>query len=407
MVSLHAREPARFARRSSSGWQRQQRRGAIAVFAAILMIVMLVAAAFAIDIGMVCQAKAELQRAADASALAATSELLRREVQQPNNLVDVVVSQGVFIRQVADDVVQNNKIFCKSANLSLNLANDQGGEIVIGEMVRNGDSATVRLSDPSQYNSVEVRVRQTADRNGELPLFFANVIGMNKFATEAVAQAFFVKQFSGFRVPSGSSNPPPTLAMFPFAIDRATWNNVVQGNGPDDYGWDKDHNRVDSGRGDGVQEINLYPLDTGAAGNFGTVDIGSNNSMNSTLSRQIIEGLSRSDLDYHGGQLALDSTGKLMLSGDPGLKVGAVLPALQQIIGQTRIVPLYSSISDSGQKSQFTITAFGACRVMAVDLHGNAKHLTVQPTPMITRGGIPGNGSNSSSHIFSPVVLVK
>ena len=120
-----------------------------------------------------------------------------------------------------------------------------------------------------------------------------------------------------------------------------------------------------------------------------------------------MNGLSPSDLAYHGGQLALDNNGQLLLSGDPGLKVGAVLPAVSQIIGQTRIVPLYSSVTGSGQNSQFTITGFGACRVMAVDLHSGSKHLTVQPTAMITRGGIPGGSTTSSSHIFSPVVLVK
>jgi hypothetical protein len=216
-----------------------------------------------------------------------------------------------------------------------------------------------------------------------------------------------LKDFKGFRVPSGGDDPPPTLPMFPFVLDRNVWDAALQGQGTDDYGWNSDREGVDVNKSDGITEIQLFPLDTGASGNFGTVDIGSDKSSNGDLYRQIVEGLSREDLDYHGGQLVLDSTGKLILSGDPGMKVGAILPALKKIIGQPRIVPLYSSVSGQGQNAQFVVTAFGSCRVMDVDLHGGNKHLTVQPCTMITRGGIQGDGTNSSSHIYSPVVLVK
>jgi hypothetical protein len=207
-------------------------------------------------------------------------------------------------------------------------------------------------------------------------------------------------------VPSGGGDPPPTLLMFPFAIERTAWDKAVAGAGADDYAWNKDAEQVEH-HADGIPELNLYPLDTGAGGNFGTVDIGGDKSSNGTLARQIVEGLSRADLEYHGGQLALDANGQLILSGDPGMKVGAILPAISQIIGQTRIVPLYSSVSGNGQYTNFTITAFSACRVLDIELHGGNKHLSVQPAPMITRGGIPADGKGGSSHVFSPVVLVR
>ena len=61
----------------------KRRRGAIGVFAAVLFVVMLACAAFAIDVGMICMAKAQLQRTADASALAAADELLHQRSQHP------------------------------------------------------------------------------------------------------------------------------------------------------------------------------------------------------------------------------------------------------------------------------------------------------------------------------------
>src|SRR4029079_13941071 len=54
--------------------KRQTRRGAITVLSAILAIVFIAMVAFCVDIGYVLSAKEELQRSADASALAACWE---------------------------------------------------------------------------------------------------------------------------------------------------------------------------------------------------------------------------------------------------------------------------------------------------------------------------------------------
>ena len=51
--------------------QKQKRRGTIVIMGAILAIVMLAMVAFSVDVGYVLTAKEELQRTADASALAA------------------------------------------------------------------------------------------------------------------------------------------------------------------------------------------------------------------------------------------------------------------------------------------------------------------------------------------------
>src|SRR6476659_5386814 len=51
--------------------QKQKRRGTIVIMGAVLTIVMLAMVAFSVDLGYVLTAKEELQRTADASALAA------------------------------------------------------------------------------------------------------------------------------------------------------------------------------------------------------------------------------------------------------------------------------------------------------------------------------------------------
>jgi hypothetical protein len=213
-----------------------------------------------------------------------------------------------------------------------------------------------------------------------------------------------LQDFRGFKVPSGGDDPEPTLMILPFAVDKSAWDAAHNGTGPDDYAWDNDRKEVVPGN-DGVRELNLYPLDTGASGNFGTIDIGSNNSNTSTLRRQILNGATRSDLEFHGGGLILNDSGELTLSGDPGLKAGAIYSDLEAIIGQPRIIPLYRSVSGSGQGAQFTIVGFGGVRVVAVNLLGETKSLRMQSAPMITRGGVPGK--SGSTQIYSPVILVR
>jgi hypothetical protein len=384
----------------------RRRRGAISVLAAVLMVVVLMAVAFAVDLGMICQAKTELQRSADAAALAATNELLHQLQRNPGEPAKVVQSRSHVVRGTAASTAGLNNVFRVAPQLDLNSGNHEAGEIVIGKMERLADNrAAISLDSPSEFNSVQIRIERSAQQNGELQLFFGRLTGLNSVAASAQAQAAFLQSFKGFRVPSGGENPPPTLMFLPFAVHNDSWQNAIDGVGADSFGWDAETKTVRA-RSDGIADLNLFPLDTGAGGNFGTVDVGSNNSNTPTLKRQIVEGVTRRDLDFHGGALVLDNLGTLILSGDPGLKAGAIQPELRQIIGQPRIIPLYSSVSGSGNQAQFTIVGFAGCRVLEVNLTTSNKRLIIQPAAIITRGGIPGD-SGTSNHIYSPVVLVK
>src|SRR5438046_2283084 len=113
---------------------RKQRRGAIGVFAAVLLVVMLACAAFAIDVGMICMAKAQLQRTADASALAAADELLHQLSQQPAANAQAVESMFSSVQGKAVATAHDNVVFAQSPAVALNPSNAQSGEIVVGEM---------------------------------------------------------------------------------------------------------------------------------------------------------------------------------------------------------------------------------------------------------------------------------
>lgn len=390
------------------------RRAAVTVMSAFLLVLMLVLVAFAVDVGMLCVAKTELQRSADAAALAGAEELLNQKKLRSGrsaaqfggiDLSILMQAERAAVREVAATFASANAVGRNSPDVQRNHDNESEGEIVIGQMALTGSGQPALLfDDPAQFNSVIVRVNRTADRNGEVPLFFGKVLGRESAARGAHAQAAFLQSFRGFRVPGGGGDPPPTLMFLPMAIEQSAWKRAQSGIGTDDYGWDDDSERV-TRTGDGRVEISLFPLDTGAGGNFGTVDLGSNNSNTPTLKRQIVDGLTHADLDFHGGELALDSRGELRLSGDPGQKLGAIQRPLQAIIGQPRIVPLYRSVTGSGNQAVFTVVEFAGARVMDVKLTGKApRYVRLQPAAIITRGGI--EGQSGSSDIYSPVKLV-
>ncbi len=64
------------------------RRGSIAILAAFLMVLVFSILAFSVDIGLLYVNRAELQRSADAAAIAATNQLLEQQ------LLNQLVSQS-------------------------------------------------------------------------------------------------------------------------------------------------------------------------------------------------------------------------------------------------------------------------------------------------------------------------
>src|SRR5262245_12105041 len=71
------------------------RRGAVTVLSALFLIMIMLMAALAIDLGMLFVAKTELQRSADAAALAAADALLQQKMQAASNVSAGDISHAV------------------------------------------------------------------------------------------------------------------------------------------------------------------------------------------------------------------------------------------------------------------------------------------------------------------------
>jgi len=101
------------------------------------------------------------------------------------------------------------------------------------------------------------------------------------------------------------------------------------------------------------------------------LQIGKYDNATATLNRQVVEGLNAEDLSYYpDGKLQLGDDGTLPLYGNVGLSAG-VEQGLSEIIGQTRVLPLFDDFSGTGAGGLFQIIGFAGVRVLGVRLVGS------------------------------------
>ena len=377
---------------------RRDRRGNVLVLTAFMLIGMVGFMAFAIDLGYLATARSELQKSADAAAIAAAWDLI--ENGGTVNLADNITAA----RNSAVQYASLNRVCSKSPYVDGNAGNVESGDVVVGYLSNPADPACqMTFNDPNSYNAVRVRVSKTAGQNGEVRFFFAPALGIASKGAEAEATAAVISNFKGFRSPGGTGN----LDILPFALDKDTWDAMIAGGGNDNWSYNSSTGQVRGGC-DGVREVNLYPQGTGSPGNRGTVDIGGANNSTSDLSRQITSGISPQDLKDLGKDLVFDSSGKLSLNGDTGISAG-VKDDLASIIGETRVIPLFETVSGNGNNAQYTIVRWVGVRVLDVGLTGKMsnKRVIVQPANVVIRGGIPAEGTQKSEYVYSPAWLVR
>lgn len=375
-----------------------QRRGTIAVLAALMSVALIGMVAFAVDVGYVLTTKQELQRAADAAALAACWEYSSKLAH------GAAPTDAEFqARGVAEVIAAANSVAGNAPQIDTNWSNTAAGDVVFGHISNVLDPYTSLNTSYSQgFNAVKVRIRRDSNLNGEVPYFFARVFGHTSQAIDAEATAAYVRNISGFKTPGSGGN----IDILPFALDIDTWRDLLNGYTSDDYRWNPETQQITSGP-DGILEVNLFPQGTGSPGNRGTVDIGSSNNSTNDIARQILHGVSPQDLDYHGGVLEFDSNGELGLNGDTGISAG-VKDELAAIKGQPRLIPIFSQVYGPGNNAEYTIVRWAGIRIMYVKLTGSMsqKRVIIQPCPMVVSGVIPAPTEGTSDYVYSPVVLV-
>lgn len=373
----------------------RRRAGAILVLTAVMMVLVFAFLAVAVDLGYVMLIRTQLQSAADSAALAGDWDLLNSRFLTPEPIPEVTETEACA---TARFYAGGNLVGGTSAALA-------DSDITLGRLdLSNGNfTAKDAYFGERGLNAVQVRVRRATDLNGEVPMFFARVVGVNTAPGQAVAMAAYADNFQGFKSPGDGATD---LQILPLALDKQTWDQVMAGNAGDGWSWNEQTQQVGPGN-DGVREANLYPQGTGSPGNRGTVDIGSSNNSTADLSRQIREGISAEDIaQLPGGTLSPGPDGTITLNGDTGISAG-IKDDLASIIGETRVIPIFTTVAGNGNNAQYTIVQFVGVRVLAVSLTGKLsnRYVMIQPTNMVIDGGIPASDDNQfSQFLYSKTV---
>ena len=113
-------------------------------------------------------------------------------------------------------------------------------------------------------------------------------------------------------------------------------------------------------------------------------------------------------MSHMGGSIQFSADGTLHLNGDTGISAG-VKDELAGIVGKTRFIPIFRSVTGPGNNADYTIVKFVGVRVLAVKLTGStsSKYVMVQPANVIAKGAIYSSTGPTSDYVYSPVWLVR
>lgn len=197
-----------------------RRRGTVVPLVAVSMVTLVGFAALAIDVGMLYDARAELQRTADATAMAAAAELgASTEGDSMTNA-----------RAAAVDYATRNQVLNAPVGL------DEATDIIFGFASIDSITNKYVFSPNTTFpNAVKVRTRRTAGSpSGPVPALFANLFGHQSSNVSAQAMAVLVPRDIVFVMDlSLSHNNDSSLRHYRLAEikNRQVWTNL----------WDRDH----------------------------------------------------------------------------------------------------------------------------------------------------------------------
>ena len=411
---------------------RHRRQGVSSLITALLLVALIGILACALDIGWITMTKTQLHAAADSASLAGGTELLPGLGFAADKTPAEIAAT---VNNMATSFAAENRAGEQSAVYVVG-----GRDVKLGTGFFNTEIGQWEFSwGETPYNAVQVTPKRNVDGGGAdspLPLFFAPVIGSNESRISVLSTAVILPA-NGFRVPPGGGNAD----LMPFAFEFEIWNkyfraveylngggnlaNVTeldpldidgtplffdyytQGNQElpyqlfDDVFGVTEHGAVTNSP-DGIMEFNIFPI-TRESGNFGTIDVGHSGNSTADLKRQILDGVTPSDLAYFPDSLLVPP---LEMNGDTGISAG-IKAQLLQILGQCRSIALFDNVDGPGNNAYFSIVKFVGVRVMDVDLTGGNKYLIMQPCTYSEPGGNPDYDAEigDQTTIFTPLIL--
>ena len=157
------------------GYRQRNRKGAMLVLIAIMMIGFMVAVAFSIDIAQMHLSRTELRTATDAASKAAAATLAQSQD------TDLAITRGQQI--AAANTVNGDPLLLDRSDFTF------------GRSVELGSGKFEFSGGGIPRNSVHVDGRRTvSSRSGPVPLFFGNIFGVEFFEPIADATATYIER---------------------------------------------------------------------------------------------------------------------------------------------------------------------------------------------------------------------
>ena len=377
-----------------------RRRGLTIVFVVVMIPVLLGAAALTIDVGLMINTRADLQIAADASALAGVAALSSDDMMRVR-MRGSDTSALFAVRRMAQQLA--GKFSAYNPSFATKTTYIDPHDVTIGWIdLTSGTSALRTDVPPSQFNAVQTIVRRTKkSRNGPVELLFARVLGFATGEVVATATAVLDDRMAGLSPSDG-----PTI--WPFSIhEDVLADNFV--NASDNFGYDEVSESV-TPFGDGLREIHLFP-DKSAPGNFGTLNFGGRGSA-SELVTQIDYGLTAENMEAATGSPEMtfvDDSGDhttYEIFGNTGISA-TIESNLQQHIGQLIGFFVHSEVRDNGSNAIYTLERMVFGRLMGAELSGGDKGVWLQPVTIVDNGGNTTEDAPSSNGLIVRIMLAR
>ena len=386
----------RFKRRPVLPKPTADRAGGMLIMSTVALFVILGFAALAVDIGFICLTKSRLQSAADAATLSGGIELY-----DGWGLGAVATANEV---ELASRAAAVQIAAAHSAGEIASVYADPDRDVALGRRVWDAEANEwTETYGTAPFNLIKVTLirgtQESANGDRPLPLFFGNVLGKDSANLTVISKVAFSTGV-GFQTWTDQ-----TANILPFAFDEPSWNDLLAGEGQDNYTFDPQTGEVTAGP-DGIKEIDFFPYGTHELppGNRGTLNFSGGGA--NALKRQIEFGLNEQDLAPYGGKLSL-ANGPLQLSGKPGMNT-SIKSALETIIGKPRGIAIFNNVEGPGANATYTIVKFAGIRILDLKLTGNpnSRYVTAQPAVFVDQTVITSTLPLQQDSILGPLSLV-
>ena len=321
-------------------------RGQVVVLAAACLVILVGAAAFCIDVGYMCCARARLQNAADAGALAAMEEL----VEERFGGASESAARLAGVAEAASLVEAN----WWAARCEVTFGAFTDGQFVAQTEGSTASAALVRA------------VRDPDAPGGSLALFFSPVLGRDTVDVQARAVSEVRTDIKGM-----------SAGLAPFSIPEEAIAGAVEGEKLVFY--------LPHGDWTPLADDDFY-----APGNFGWLNLDGGAQPTGELIDWILNG-------YNEVFTIEDPETGLWLDGTCGVRA-SLQDELETRIGDEMIILVHDQVIEQGANADFHIVAFAAVTLLEVELTGGEKYIAVQlnlltNTSEAIYGGEPGDGN--------------